>query len=61
MSIGLGVLLGAALYRVVLHGADEIVQFGVAPTTAVAEAPRRLFDRLLPWRRARAQAWTLRT
>lgn len=56
MSIALGVLIGTALYRVVHHGAEEIVQFAVAPPSAVAEAPRRLFDRLLPWRRAGAQA-----
>lgn len=56
MSIALGVLIGTALYRVVHHGAEEIVQFAVAPPSVVAEAPRRLFDRLLPWRRARARA-----
>jgi len=53
MSIALGVLIGTALYRVVHHGAEEIVQFAVAPPTVVSEAPRRLLDRLLPWRRAR--------
>lgn len=53
MSIALGVLIGTALYRVVHHGAEEIVQFAVASPTVVSEAPRRFLDRLLPWRRAR--------
>jgi uncharacterized membrane protein YjjB (DUF3815 family) len=52
MSIALGVLIGTALYRVVHHGAEEIVQFAVTPPVEVSEAPRRLLDRLLPWRRS---------
>lgn len=57
MSIALGVLIGTALYRVVHHGAEEIVQFAVAVPTAVTDAvqPRR-WERLLPWRRRRADA-----
>lgn len=51
MSIALGVLIGTALYRLVHRGAEEIVQFAVAPPAAVSEGPRRLLDRLLPWRR----------
>ena len=51
MSIALGVLIGTALYRVVHHGAEEIVQFAVAPPAVISEAPRHLWERLLPWRR----------
>lgn len=57
MSIALGVLIGTALYRVVHHGAEEIVQFAVAVPTAVTDAVQpRLWERLLPWRRRRADA-----
>ena len=57
MSIALGVLIGTALYRVVHHGAEEIVQFAVAVPTAVPDAVQpRLWERLLPWRRRRADA-----
>lgn len=56
MSIALGVLIGTALYRVVHHRAEEIAQFAVAPPVEVSEAPRRLLDRLLPWRRGPVRA-----
>jgi len=57
MSIALGVLIGTALYRVVHHGAEEIVQFAVAVPTAVTDAVQpRLWERLLPWWRRRADA-----
>lgn len=50
MSIALGVLIGTALYRVMHHGAEEIVQFAVAVPTVVERVPR-IWDRLIPWRR----------
>ncbi|MFJ4223645.1 threonine/serine exporter ThrE family protein [Microbacterium sp. NPDC089695] len=54
MSIALGVMIGTALYRVVHHGAEEIVQFAVAVPTVVADAGRPAFwSRLLPWRHGR--------
>lgn len=57
MSIALGVLIGTALYRVVHHGAEEIVQFAVAVPAAVTDAVQpRLWERLLPWRRRRANS-----
>lgn len=52
MSIALGVLIGTALYRVVHHGAEEIVQFAVAAPTEVRDAARPgWWERMLPWRR----------
>ncbi|MGX1584135.1 threonine/serine ThrE exporter family protein [Microbacterium sp. NPDC055502] len=39
MSIALGVLIGTALYRVVHHGAEEFVQFAVAPPPAPDDTP----------------------
>ncbi len=54
MSIALGVLIGTALYRVVHHGAEEIVQFAVAVPTEVRDATRPgWWERMLPWRRSR--------
>ncbi|MFJ6533451.1 threonine/serine exporter ThrE family protein [Microbacterium sp. NPDC091662] len=52
MSIALGVLIGTALYRVVHHGAEEIVQFAVAlPTPDEASSTPRFWSRLTaPWR-----------
>jgi uncharacterized membrane protein YjjB (DUF3815 family) len=52
MSIALGVLIGTALYRVVHHGAEEIVQFAVAlPTPSPASQDRGIWGRLTaPWR-----------
>ncbi|WP_058633066.1 threonine/serine ThrE exporter family protein [Microbacterium oxydans] len=54
MSIALGVLIGTALYRVVHHGAEEIVQFAVAlPPASDESAPApNLWSRITaPWRR----------
>jgi uncharacterized membrane protein YjjP (DUF1212 family) len=57
MSIALGVLIGTALYRVVHHGAEEIVQFAVAVPTVVTDAVRpRRWQRLMPWLRRRTEA-----
>ena len=55
MSIALGVLIGTALYRVVHHGAEEFVQFAVAPPPAEDEEPApTLWHRLsAPLRRLR--------
>lgn len=55
MSIALGVLIGTALYRVVHHGAEEIVQFVVAPPPAADVEPApTLWQRLsAPLRRLR--------
>lgn len=54
MSIALGVLIGTALYRVVHHGAEEIVQFAVAAPTVVDKTTEPAFwKRLLPWRHGR--------
>ncbi|WP_017203019.1 threonine/serine ThrE exporter family protein [Microbacterium algeriense] len=39
MSIALGVLIGTALYRVVHHGAEEFVQFAVAPPPPANDDP----------------------
>ncbi len=54
MSIALGVLIGTALYRVVHHGAEEIVQFAVAlPAPDETSAAPRFWSRLTaPWRRS---------
>lgn len=48
MSIALGVLIGTALYRAVHHGAEEIVQFAVAPPPpeTADEAPGSVWARL---------------
>lgn len=54
MSIALGVLIGTALYRVVHHGAEEIVQFAVAlPPASDESAPApNLWSRITaPWHR----------
>ncbi|MBS0022691.1 threonine/serine ThrE exporter family protein [Microbacterium paraoxydans] len=55
MSIALGVLIGTALYRVVHHGAEEFVQFAVAPPPVEdTPAPQSLWARLSrPLRRLR--------
>ncbi|MFK3677160.1 threonine/serine exporter ThrE family protein [Microbacterium sp. NPDC090218] len=52
MSIALGVLIGTALYRVVHHGAEEIVQFAVAlPTAPDDTSSPGIWARLTaPWR-----------
>ncbi|PRA81341.1 threonine/serine exporter ThrE family protein [Microbacterium sp. MYb66] len=57
MSIALGVLIGTALYRVVHHGAEEIVQFAVALPSAPDEtSPPNLWHRLTaPWRHDRGE------
>ncbi|WP_315072654.1 threonine/serine exporter family protein [uncultured Microbacterium sp.] len=54
MSIALGVLIGTALYRVVHHGAEEIVQFAVAlPAPDETTSTPRFWSRLTaPWRRS---------
>lgn len=54
MSIALGVLIGTALYRVVHHGAEEIVQFAVAlPAPDETSSAPRFWSRLTaPWRRS---------
>lgn len=57
MSIALGVLIGTALYRVVHHGAEEIVEFAVAVPTVVTDAVRpRRWQRLMPWLHKRTEA-----
>lgn len=54
MSIALGVLIGTALYRVVHHGAEEFVQFAVAPPEEDEEPAPTLWHRLsAPLRRLR--------
>lgn len=54
MSIALGVLIGTAVYRVVHHGAEEIVQFAVAlPAPDETTSTPRFWSRLTaPWRRS---------
>ena len=57
MSIALGVLIGTALYRVVHHGAEEIVQFAVAlPSAPDTDDSASIWTRLAaPWRRPRRE------
>ncbi|MFE6997196.1 threonine/serine exporter ThrE family protein [Microbacterium sp. NPDC057659] len=55
MSIALGVLIGTALYRVVHHGAEEIVQFAVALPVAHDTDTRSTFTQRVKrwWHRER--------